>query len=1012
MRPRAFFLCLGLSSFITTAVASESEPRSNAGPKRSTEHGPNVLFISIDDLRPELGCYGAAHIHSPNIDRLASEGVLFERAYCQFALCNPSRTSLLTGMRPDHVGVVGNHVHFRSKHPAVVTLPQHFKNNGYHTLAIGKVYHGVFPRGASLQPADTMDDELSWSAPPFKPGPRYYYTPDGIAAAKKAYKRMYKVQHPAPDEWTTRLVFGSMTEAPDVDDGVLYDGQVADRAVETLRKIKDKPFFLAVGFIKPHTPFIAPKKYWDLYDPADIQLAESDSLPENAPAIAGHSSHEVRRYTDQPKKGPFSEENRRRLKHGYYACVSYIDAQVGRLLDELERLGLRDRTIVSLYGDHGWHLGDHGMWGKVTNFEVATRAPLIISVPGMPKGSRTQSLAEFVDIYPTLCDLIGLPLPDQLDGSSLAAVLKDPQESVRDAAFSQMTRGRVMGYSIRTDRYRYTQWIDTKSKEVRAEELYDHHSDPSEDRNVIDDPDHCDAVHLLRRELNRGVINAGEVDRNNTKSAMLTLARVFQDHMVLQRGIALPVWGRAPPGQAVTVEFGSASVSGKADDRGHWIVYLPPQTASDKPGKLTVRGRGTIAVHDVLVGEVWLCAGQSNMEWPLSKAACAKEALSAADRPSVRLLDLVGAARGGSGRYTPEHLARLTPKRFVSGSWQVCAQNAAKSFSAVAYFFGVKIQEELGVPVGLIDVAIGGTPTEAWISREALAAHPQLKLLVEGNWLENPHMGEWCRERAEYNFGRAIQDGETLPGDDLGPNHSFKPTFMWQSAVKPLVPFAVRGVIWYQGESNSLNLRRVQQHRELLPLLIGGWRRHWDRADLPFLFVQLPGMGTRRGYQSEHWPDFREGQRRTLQSVANTGMAVTIDIGHPTNVHPTTKQPVGERLALWAWSTIYGRTVTYSGPLCRDVKVHGREVRVQFDHVEKGLTTTDGEPPRHFEIAGEDGVFHPAHARIEGEAVIVESSNVATPRHVRYAWVPYPNPPVNLVNAAGLPASPFSTERR
>lgn len=493
--------------------------------------------------------------------------------------------------------------------------------------------------------------------------------------------------------------------------------------------------------------------------------------------------------------------------------------------------------------------------------------------------------------------------------------------------------------------------------------------------------------------------------------ADITLPSVFSDHMVLQRDRELPVWGTASPGEKVGVKFAGVEREATADSEGNWQVHFPPRKASSQPLSLTVRGVNTLVVQDILVGEVWLCAGQSNMEWPVAKSATAEEALAMANRPSIRLLDLVGTARGGSGRYSPEHISRLTPERFVTGCWRICSPDSARTFSAVAYFFGVRLQKELGVPVGLVDVAIGGTPTEAWISREALDIHPQLKTLVDGNWLDNPCLGDWCRQRAKYNFSRAIQAGETLPGDDLGPSHSFKPSFMWQSAIKPLIPFAVRGVTWYQGESNSLNLRRVEQHNKLLPLLIEDWRRHWDRADLPFLFVQLPGMGTRGGYQSEHWPEFREGQRRTLRSVGNIGMAVTIDIGHPTNVHPTAKQPVGERLALWALGTVYDRTVAYSGPLYCDMDVRGQEVHVRFDHADKGLATTDGGPPRHFEVAGDDGVFRPAHARIEDDTVIVGNVSVATPRRVRYAWVPYPEPPVNLVNAAGLPASPFATEQ-
>ncbi len=459
----------------------------------------NVLLIAVDDLRPELGCYGASHIHSPNIDRLASEGVLFDRAYCQFALCNPSRTSLMTGMRPERIGVAGNHVHFRDEHPDIITLPQHFKQQGYHAAAIGKIYHGVFRAGESKSLWDTMGDPVSWSEPAIRFGPRYYFTEEGITQGKLAYTQMYGVENPAPGEWTTKLVFGPMTEAPDVSDNALYDGKVADTAVAKLAELKQKgqPFFLAVGFIKPHTPFVAPKKYWDLYDPADIDLADNPMLPQDAPSVAGHTSGEVRRYTDQPKKGPFTDANQRRLKHGYYACISFVDAQVGRVLGELERLGLRENTVVLLYGDHGWHLGEHGLWGKVTNFEMATRAPLIISVPGTKSDSGTQALVEFVDIYPTLCEAAGVPLPPHLDGVSLLPIVRAPKTPGKAAAFSQMGRGTTMGYSVRTDRYRYTEWINQEDGAVEGRELYDHGRESSENVNIAGQPEHGETVKNL-----------------------------------------------------------------------------------------------------------------------------------------------------------------------------------------------------------------------------------------------------------------------------------------------------------------------------------------------------------------------------------------------------------------------------------------------------------------------------------------------------------------------------------
>ena len=447
----------------------------------------NVLFIAVDDLRPELGCYGAEHIRSPNIDRLAASGLRFERAYCQQAVCNPSRTSLMTGLRPDTIGVTGNHSHFRTNNPHVVTLPQHFRNHGYHAAAIGKLYHGVFPKGSSKTTWDTMGDPESWSVPAVRFGPRYYYTEAGIAAAKATFERVYKPKNAGPDDWAQKLVFGPATESPNVSDNVLYDGKVAAAAIDALRNLKQKteqPFFLAVGFIKPHSPYIAPKKYFDLYD--NVDLATRKELPDGSPGFAGHRSGELRRYTDQPNDGPIGDDNQRRVRHAYYACVSYIDAQIGRVLDQLDRLGLAENTIVSLYGDHGYHLGEQGLWGKTTNFELDTRVPLIIRAPGMKAAGRsTTSLVELVDLYPTLADLSGLPVGGHLEGQSLAVLLDHPDKSVKQVALSQYPRrGGLMGYSMRTPTHRLTQWVHRQSGDVRATELYEYKNGPVETKNI------------------------------------------------------------------------------------------------------------------------------------------------------------------------------------------------------------------------------------------------------------------------------------------------------------------------------------------------------------------------------------------------------------------------------------------------------------------------------------------------------------------------------------------------
>lgn len=1648
----------------------------------------NVLFITVDDLRPELGCYGATHIRSPNIDRLARSGLLFTRAYCQQSVCNPSRTSLMTGRRPNTIGVTGNHAHFRTKHPDVVTLPQHFKNHGYHAAAIGKIYHGVFPDGASITKWDTMGDPPSWSVPAIRFGPRYYYTEDGIAAAKKVFQRIYRPKNPGADDWTQKLVFGPATESPDVPDSTLYDGQVADTAIKTLGalKTKGKPFFLAVGFIKPHSPYIAPKKYFDLY--RDVAMPGHTEFPNHAPKLAGHGSGEIRRYTDQPAKGAISVAKQKRVRQAYYACVSYIDAQVGRVLGELERLGLDDNTIVVLFGDHGYHLGEHGLWGKTTNFELDTRVPLIARAPGMKAPGKTSaSLVELVDLFPTLAELANLPIDKQLEGKSFAHILDQPEHKTKAFALSQYPRGNgLMGYSIRSATHRLTQWIHRQTGAIRETELYDYslglvetqnvamtspvmaaqlsselanafainivtesvaavekhaakvqanpiadfenaaagkfkelvtpvgrwkpvtgttiidnkhaktgkqclqltggtktsvtlsigdriettgvltfwaerwtsrspfsfriekltdgswkeiyngdakvrvgraflsrievplddaktkqlrftvksptntgiliddlriaparpqqivsvavepftlpvlvgnkacpllklkvetvgrlnpisitelqaslegtddlsdlnavsaalrtsnantqlgktisHSDFAQTKNkslvfkaaagmcqlaegsntilLTCEPakraniDHKvratsqrvtfsngqsfklqapasvqrmgvavrnrgdDGVHTYRipglATTNKGTLIGvydirkrtggdlpGDIDvgmsrstdggrtwqpmqaimdmgndpkwrydgvgdpavlvdsntgtiwvaatwshgnrswvgsgpglkpeetgqlmlvrsdddgvtwskpinitkqvkkpewcfilqgpgkgitmrdgtivfaaqyqdppdkrrlphstiiyskdhgktwqvgtgafddttesqvvelepgvlmlncRYNRKSVRvvmttrdmgktwqkhetseralieprscmaslinvdqevgknvggwllfsnpnstsgrhhitikasadkgktwpkshrllldeergagyscmsmidaktvgilyegsqahmtfqripladlirdssksdasantgveatqkknLHLPQVFGDHMVLQADAEIPVWGHSKAGTQVTITLGKEKKTAKANAQGRWQVRLNKRAANASPVAMRVESGGeAIGLTDILIGEVWVCAGQSNMEWPLRQSAKGRHELATPDHPQLRLLNLVGGARGSSGSYTTPHLARLSPSSFSKGEWAVASAKSASSFSAVAWYFGRHLQKKLNVPVGLICPAVGGTPTESWIPREALERDPKLKGLVAGHWLDNERMGEFCRSRGEQNLLAAIQAGESIPGDDLGPNHSFKPGFMWSAGIRPLIPYAIRGAIWYQGESNAETPERVREHNQLFPLLINQWRQQWGQGDFPFLYVQLPALNR------PDWPWFREGQRRTLSQVNNVGMAITIDTGHPTNVHPSDKQTVGDRLALSAIGTVYktNSKASHSGPLFASVRQQGHSIAVTFHHIANALQSSDGRSIRHFEISSTDGLFHPAIAEITSKNTIrLTSPLVTSPQHVRYAWSPYPNPTVNLVNSDGLPASPFSSE--
>jgi iduronate 2-sulfatase len=454
---------------------------------------PNVLFIAIDDLRPELGCYGVETIQTPRMDELAGQGVLFNRAYCQLAVCNPSRVSLLTGLRPDTNRVWDLVTEFRDTIPDAVTLPQQFSRNGYYTVGMGKIFHNSFP------------DPKSWTVPQQpRPAPTSSYSSD--VREELARQRAEARANGMTAREIGNRIRGPATDVEDVPDNARVDGALTDLAIEQLRLASDQkdPFFVAVGYILPHLPWTPPKKYWDIYDPAEIPMAENDFLPQDMPPVAfGDRSfggmYELRDCMDfrdapSPFEGSLTEAERRRLKHGYYASVSFIDAQVGRLLDELDRLELREDTIIVLWGDHGWKLGEHNGWCKQTNFEIDTRVPMLIAAPGAEaNGSTSDALVEFVDIYSTLCDLAGIPTPDELEGDSLTPLLEDASASVKDAAFSQFSRKHEgvqhMGYAARTDRWRYVEWVRLDTAETVAVELYDHANDAAENVNVAVKPE-------------------------------------------------------------------------------------------------------------------------------------------------------------------------------------------------------------------------------------------------------------------------------------------------------------------------------------------------------------------------------------------------------------------------------------------------------------------------------------------------------------------------------------------
>jgi iduronate 2-sulfatase len=417
----------------------------------------NVLFIAVDDMNSDLGCYGHPVVKSPNIDRLAARGVRFDRAYCQFSLCNPSRASLLTGLRPDTTRVFDLQYHFRQGLPDVVTLPQMFINNGYYVARVGKMYHYGNPDDIGTS---GLDDRASWVE---------YFNPAGRDATSL---------EPDIMNYTPKRGLGSsMSFLADAKGNDLEhtDGKVATQTIELLAKHKNEPFFIGAGFYKPHCPYVTPKKYFDLYKMEDITLPQitTKTLKDYPPLVfAG--------YKPWPYLG-VTPDQARECKRAYYAAISFVDAQIGRVIDAVDRLGLRDNTIIVFWSDHGYHLGEHGLWFKQSCFEEAARVPMIIDVPGLKTAGKTSPrLTELVDLYPTLADLAGVTAPPGLEGVSLRPLLLNPKAKWERPAFTQVQRGGDPGHSVRTERWRYTQWAFG----AKGEELYDEANDPRELHNL------------------------------------------------------------------------------------------------------------------------------------------------------------------------------------------------------------------------------------------------------------------------------------------------------------------------------------------------------------------------------------------------------------------------------------------------------------------------------------------------------------------------------------------------
>lgn len=475
--------------------------------------------------------------------------------------------------------------------------------------------------------------------------------------------------------------------------------------------------------------------------------------------------------------------------------------------------------------------------------------------------------------------------------------------------------------------------------------------------------------------------------------AEVALPYLISEHMVVQRELPVHIWGKAEPGEAVSVAFRGVERRANADALGRWSIYLPPGAAGG-PFPMTIRGNNTIVFRDILVGEVWVASGQSNMEWPIAWAGNAKAEIAASAHPRIRL---VRAMHKVSDYPQPD---------LVGHMWRECSPESAQGFSAVAYHFGRLLQEKLGVPIGLIQTAWGGTPLDAWTSAEAISADPALMpVFSEWNKLMQKHPLDLLRyhraakdwEKEAERLKAAKKPLPPVPEKPAGPVGPWRPGGLFNAMVAPITPFAIRGVIWYQGEANT-DPARAPYYGRLFQTMIQDWRRAWGLGDFPFLYVQLANYLAPDGA----WPELREAQLRAL-ALRNTAMAVTIDIGTPESIHPPDKKTVGLRLSLAARAIAYREDVEFSGPLPRQVTNEGAALRVWFDHAD-GLTAR-GATVKGFEVAGADGKFEPAEARIEDGAVVVRSAAVLEPVWVRYAWLD--NPECNLFNSAGLPASPF-----
>ena len=476
--------------------------------------------------------------------------------------------------------------------------------------------------------------------------------------------------------------------------------------------------------------------------------------------------------------------------------------------------------------------------------------------------------------------------------------------------------------------------------------------------------------------------------------------------MVLQREKEIPFWGKAVPNSKVNILFANSKKVVIANKDSVWRVSFKPQKANINPqGALFINGLDTLKISDILIGDVWLCAGQSNMAFMLKNDQFARQTLPNAANKNLRLLNLQSGLSVYNVPYKANQISQLQPENFYKGTWQVSDSASARDFSAVGYFYGKMLQESTQIPIGLINVAIGGTPTEAWMSAEAGNENPETAKVFQGDWLNNKTVEPWCIERGHQNLDELKKNNALLPEDELGINHPFKPTFLYKAAIEPLLDFPIKGVIWYQGESNALSLERTQQHEILFPLMVKDWRKKWNQGNFPFYFCQLSSIGTEKGYKSQYWPEFRASQMRMSESIPNSGIAITSDYGLAADVHPTNKKIVGERLAKVALAKTYRKPIVSDGPKLLKVIKKPNQIILKFD--QKLFTKNNDELVKFELVSTRNNDKVEVVGKIIEKEVIIDILGKNQFSKILYGWQPYQH--IIITGKSGIPVSSFAS---